>query len=283
MHSPVPAALAFLAVAAAQQPAPLGHLIDVGGYRVHLSCAGMGSPTVVIAGAGFSFDWALVQPEVAKVTRTCTYDPSGTAWSDAGPDLNCLGRVEELHSLRAASVDPPYVVAGLSVGALVARLYARQYRDEVGGVAIVDHAFIDLGTDSSPPAIPGLDSPPVLIHKEPINLTVEETSDLRRLPKNIQELHRWAMSLKPKLPTVEAAEDCLTKLAGADTLGHMPLAVVSTTNDHPNYVKLQRQLLSLSTRSRQFLADRSFHSVEIDQPEVVIAAIRWVFEALQEP
>jgi pimeloyl-ACP methyl ester carboxylesterase len=148
-------------------------LIDVGGYRVHLYCSGAGSPTVVIAGAGFSFDWALVQPEVAKFTRICAYDPFGTAWSDGSLDLNCLGRVEELHSLlRAATVDPPYVVAGLSVGALVARLYARRHRDEVGGMAIVDHAFIDVGGDSSPPAVPGLDSPPVLIHKEAIDMTV---------------------------------------------------------------------------------------------------------------
>jgi len=45
-------------------PAPIGKLIDVGGYRVHLYCTGTGSPTAVILGAGFSFDWGLVQPEV---------------------------------------------------------------------------------------------------------------------------------------------------------------------------------------------------------------------------
>jgi hypothetical protein len=37
-------------------PPPLGKLVDVGGYRVHLYCTGMGSPTVVIVGAGYSFD-----------------------------------------------------------------------------------------------------------------------------------------------------------------------------------------------------------------------------------
>jgi hypothetical protein len=53
-----------LSVAAAAQatganqspPPPLGKLVDVGGYRVHLYCMGAGSPTVVIVGAGFSFD-----------------------------------------------------------------------------------------------------------------------------------------------------------------------------------------------------------------------------------
>ena len=285
MYRWIPAAFAFLSVAAAQDaaPAPLGQLIEVGGYRVHLYCTGLGSPTVVVAGGGFSFDWTLVQTEVAKLTRICTYDPSGTTWSDPGPELNCSSRVEELHSLlRAASVEPPYVVAGFSVGALLARLYVHRHPADIVGAIMVDHAFLDVGGDANPPSVPGLDSPPVLIYKEPINLTVEESSDFRKLPQRVQALHRWAMSLNPKLPTVETAEDCLGQLAGGDSLGRKPLAVVSTANDHPNYKKLQEQLLALSTRSRQFLADQSFHSVEIDQPEVVVAATRWVLEAERE-
>jgi hypothetical protein len=66
-------------------PKPLGKLVDVGGYRVHLYCTGTGSPTVVITGAGYSFDWGLVQPEVAKFTRVCTYDHSGVAWKSTPP------------------------------------------------------------------------------------------------------------------------------------------------------------------------------------------------------
>ena len=50
-------------------PPPLGMLVDVGGYRVHLYCTGAGSPTVVIVSAGFSFNWGLVQPEVANLLR----------------------------------------------------------------------------------------------------------------------------------------------------------------------------------------------------------------------
>src|SRR3712207_4688249 len=43
---------------------PIGQMVDVGGYRLHLSCAGVGSPTVVLdAGAGDSgLAWAQVQP-----------------------------------------------------------------------------------------------------------------------------------------------------------------------------------------------------------------------------
>jgi pimeloyl-ACP methyl ester carboxylesterase len=291
------AVLAFMALqpCVAQSPPtpypPLGQMVDVGGYRVHLYCTGQGNPTVMVVGAGFSFDWTLVQSEVAKFTRICTYDVSGTAWSDPGPLLTCVGRVNQVHMLlQSAKIDGPYVLAGLSVGALVARLFGSLYPSDVAGIVIVDHAFIDVGSnppsgDSSPGVIPGLDSPPVLVHQTPITFTVEESSDFSKLPEPMQKLHRWAESLKPMLPTVETAEDCLAQLQRSDRgphpLGAAPLAVVSTGNDLPNYKKLQIELLSLSTRSKQLIADRSFHSVEIDQPEVVVGAIRQVLEMLR--
>src|SRR5579871_670286 len=92
----------FLVPASSQAPAPfppLGRLIDLGGDRVHLFCSGQGTPAVLIVGAGFSFDWDLVQSQVAKFTRVCTYDPSGTAWSDPGPGPDCSDRVSEIHRL----------------------------------------------------------------------------------------------------------------------------------------------------------------------------------------
>jgi pimeloyl-ACP methyl ester carboxylesterase len=122
-------------------PQPLGRMVDVGGYRVHLYCIGSGSPTVVITGAGYSFDWGLVQPEVAKFTRVCAYDHSGVAWSDPGPMDKCSLRVGEIHSaLKNANITGPYVLVGHSLGALVSRLYASKYEGEVAGMVIVDHA-----------------------------------------------------------------------------------------------------------------------------------------------
>ncbi len=94
-------------------PPLLGTLVDVAGLRVHIYCTGEGSPAVVVAGGGFSFDWGLVQPKIAARTRICTYDPAGTAWSDPAPaptSPNCTNRVNELHQLLInAGVQGPYV------------------------------------------------------------------------------------------------------------------------------------------------------------------------------
>jgi hypothetical protein len=122
-------------------PAPLGKLIDVGGYRVHLYCTGSGGPAVVIVGAGFSFNWGLVQPEVAKFAQVCSYDHSGIGWSDPGPADSCSLRANEVHTaLKNAGIKGPYVMVGHSLGALVARIYAGRYPGDTAGIVFVDHA-----------------------------------------------------------------------------------------------------------------------------------------------
>jgi pimeloyl-ACP methyl ester carboxylesterase len=272
------ATLLFLIAAAGAAQTPPGSLIDVGGYRVHLYCAGSGTPTVMIVG-GFSFDWALVQPEVAKFTRVCTYDASGNAWSEPGPgpEPSCRGRVDEIHRLLTnAKMDGPYVLAGFSVGALFARLYAKEHRSEVAAMVLIDHAY--LPAPAAPlPISSGPDSPPAVISATPIEIGVEDEPGLDKLPAGIRDLHRWAMSRNPARPDAKMAEACTSDVGNA-TLGDLPLIVVSTANDSGGYPELQRSLLALSRNSRQLIAARSFHSIEISEPEIVIRAIRMAFQ-----
>ena len=54
---------------------------------------------VFVSGSGdFSFDWSLVQPEVARFARACTYDRAGDAWSDPGPVPRTMR--QEVYELR---------------------------------------------------------------------------------------------------------------------------------------------------------------------------------------
>ena len=122
-------------------PAP-GTLIDVGGHRLHWRCAGDGEPAVVFeAGiAASSLSWSLVQPEVARFTRACSYDRAGLAWSDSGPRHRSIpGFIGELRRLlEKAGAPPPYVLVGHSFGAMIIHGFARAHPMEVAGLVFVD-------------------------------------------------------------------------------------------------------------------------------------------------
>ena len=63
----------------------LHRFLQVWVWGLHLNCSGTGSPIVLVynGAGGFSVEWALMQPAIAKRTRVCTYDRAGYAWSNA--------------------------------------------------------------------------------------------------------------------------------------------------------------------------------------------------------
>ena len=127
-----------------RSPAPPGRLVDVGGFKLHIYCAGEGSPAVILDAAlgGSSISWSLVQPDVAAETRVCSYDRAGFGWSEAGPMPRTASRIaDELHLLLDhAGVPPPFVLVGHSFGGFVMRIFAGRYRSEVAGLVLVDPA-----------------------------------------------------------------------------------------------------------------------------------------------
>jgi pimeloyl-ACP methyl ester carboxylesterase len=64
-----------------------GQLATAQGTRLNFYCMGRGSPTIVFdSGWGdWAPVWTIVQPEVAKWTRACSYDRAGAGFSDPGP------------------------------------------------------------------------------------------------------------------------------------------------------------------------------------------------------
>jgi len=134
---------------------PLGQLVDVGGYKLHINCIGptnTGNPTVILEGGlgATSSAWAWVQPDVAETTRVCAYDRAGTGWSDPTAELHDAYHIaKSLHTLlQNANVARPYVLVGWSIGGLYVRAYADQYRADVAGVVLLDSASPDQCTST---------------------------------------------------------------------------------------------------------------------------------------
>src|SRR5262245_44665980 len=111
---------AIMAIGDEARYPPPGQMVDVGGYRLHIQCMGAGTPTVVLnSGAGgFSAEWSLIQPELAKTTRVCAFDRAGLGWSDPGPEPRTPARIaDELDALLThAGIKGPLVLVAHSAG-----------------------------------------------------------------------------------------------------------------------------------------------------------------------
>ena len=119
-----------------------GQLIDVGGHRLHLSCTGSGTPTVVLEpGAGeMSSNLGWITPAVARNTRVCVYDRAGRGWSEPADTRQDAAQIAtDLYTLlQRGHVPGPYVLAGHSFGGLYVLTFAARYPDQVAGMVLVD-------------------------------------------------------------------------------------------------------------------------------------------------
>lgn len=305
----------------ANEPAPLGKLIDVGGYRLHIHCTGEGEPAVVFlyGGGAYSVDFSLVQPKAAKFTSACSYDRAGDAWSDIGPSPRTMRQnAHELHSLLSgAEIKGPYVLVGHSYGGILARVYARDYPEEVAGMVLVDstHESTQLIFNNKVKRIRLLSSgkaiPPVrrnaasTLDKKPAEKARPSLSENKlnapynKLPPEAQSLRLWAQSL-PRHPDMDYFPEELQEIYESRKkttypLGDIPLIVLSgAIHSYPEGLNVsadeltkekkdhQADLLNLSRNSKQIIAKKSGHEIHLDEPDLVVAAIREVVDAVKE-
>jgi len=270
---------------------PPGQMVDVGGYRLHLNCSGSGSPTVVIdTGWGdASAGWGLVQPEVAKTTRICTYDRAGMGWSEVSSQPRTAREfAKELHTLLAtAHEEGPFVLVGHSLGGHTVRVYAFDYPAEVVGLVLIDAQKIstaDVATPQPAPKPGGTSLPSLMARIGVVRL-------LSGLNKNLpaqDQLAYNALSVAPRWVQTALDESRGMPEGGAQaravtTLGALPLIVLSRGKDlDADWTAWQASLLQLSSNSQQFIADQSGHTIHFDQPEAAIAAIVKMVEQVRK-
>jgi pimeloyl-ACP methyl ester carboxylesterase len=119
-----------------------GQLVAAQGTRLNLYCMGSGSPPVVFDSGWEDWApvWTIVQPEVAKWTRACSYDRAGAGFSEAGRMPRTSARIaDELRSaLHNAGVRGPYILVGHAFGGDNVRTFAARYMPEVAGLVLVE-------------------------------------------------------------------------------------------------------------------------------------------------
>jgi pimeloyl-ACP methyl ester carboxylesterase len=294
---------------ARKYPAP-GEMVEVGGYGLHLYCSGRGagSPTVVMDSAlgGTVLDWQLVQPELAESTRVCTYDRAGMGWSEAGAQPRTSEQIAgELHTLLGnAGIRGPYVLVGHSFGGTNMQVYASQHPDEVAGMVLVDSALEDeeavTFTKSLQPspvllkvyATIGLTRLPYTLGAEPPGLTSPELEDEQAA---ISSHRKHIFAIADETSSLE--ESFAENRAHPMSLGNKPLMVLTAgsvqtegTGLSPEqadqldrlHSESQAALTRRSENARQIIAEDSGHYIQVEQPTVVIDAVRHVVDAARD-
>jgi pimeloyl-ACP methyl ester carboxylesterase len=269
-------------------PAP-GQLVDVGDHRLHINCTGTGSPTVVIvSGLGdWSTSWGVVQPEVAKTTRVCTYDRAGLGWSDTRSlPSDAAQFAKELHTLlQNANVPGPYVMVGHSLGGFIVRIFAHDYASEVAGVVLVDSMNPKQVTESLSNRLALFSSLEAGLARVGVGRLLLKLGILPSVPPG--EEAYYPLFVRPQSFQTTANEyralpASAAEAAAVKSFGDLPLVVLTAKlNDNPGWPEWQTELLQLSSNSQQLFAENSGHVIQDDEPDAAVDAILKIVELVR--
>jgi len=273
-----------------------GQLVDVGGHRLHLSCVGAGTPTVLLEsglGEGAAY-WGWIASAVAHDTQVCAYDRAGRGWSEpASASQDGVAVATDLHILLdRGHVPGPFVLVGHSSGAQYVRIFAGRYPEQAAGVVLLDgqpaEAFERLPHfpafyDGFRRAVGLL---PLLARLGVGRLVV--SASVGSLPPDAQAMQRVndssaraARSLRDEfieLPT------SLAQARSFQSLGDRPLVVVTAARDaEAGWLPLQDDMARLSTNSSHRIVPFTHDALITDQTaaQTSIQAVRDVVRAVR--
>ena len=238
---------------------------DVGGYALYMSGVGENGPVVVlesgIGDGGTMSGWETVMNGVKDFARICLYDRAGLGKSEKAPGVRSTEQIaDELHALlEAAPVNGPYILVGHSLGGLHIQTYADRYPDEAVGMVFVD---------PTPKAV--VDT-----------LSDEQLDNLKKAGASEAVLAEAGPGLNASIPFFRT----LPRLAD------VPVVVITSSFtgegevDRERYEQLRNAHETLSEEVADgchVVATKSGHYIQMDEPELVIEAIRNVYNKVAE-
>lgn len=272
---------------------PPGQIFDIGGLRLHLNCQGTGSPVIVFdSGAGgFSLEWLGIQEALSKQTRTCSYDRAGYGWSAMGPlprtSRRITGELREL--LNTADISPPYILVGHSFGGFTAQYFARHYPEDVAALMLIDSSHPEQSerfpraNKNSERSFPTNSrtynvSRPIVYEHYP--------SSQKRKAYRLMSYWTYAYTLREEMANLPLSAE---EVRLSSPLPTIPMVVLTRgkrvwpNNGHGDemekiWMELQDELSTLGRDTVHLIAENSGHSIHLDQPGLVISALKNLLE-----
>ena len=290
-------------------------------YHVHESGSGEPAVILEAGIAASSISWSLIQPQVAEFTKVVSYDRAGLGWSDPPPRRRTASAMlEELRAvLKAAGVKPPYILVGHSFGGLIALLYAQRYGSELAGVVLVDPVWRGEWSPLRPEqrrrlrGAAGLARWGALLARfgfVRLNLSLlagggrriphlaarvtagpgasvvdRIVGQVRKLPPEVWPMisAHWCnpKSFESMAEHLDGLADSIAEYQPNQTLGDLPLVVISGGHLGEDAQEEHRRDAALSMLGRQVIAENSGHWVQLDEPELVVREIRRVVTSIR--
>lgn len=240
--------------------------IEVAGKKVNVSCSGKradGGPVVVLLhGGGDGLDkMAAFQKTLAEKNRVCSYDRLGAGTSDKpdGPqDFGSTGKVLT-GVLDEIAGDAPVVLAGHSMGGLIAARYAPDHRGRVKGLVLMDATPPTMLADLTAAIPASAKGPAAQLRAQNLAVFKGENPERLAMPDGkVRSVGNIPVEvIKHGKPYLAAVPGSGPRLEQSWTAG-------------------ERRWLALSGRSRFTIAEKSGHYIYLEQPDVAVRAVERV-------
>ncbi|GAA1807488.1 alpha/beta fold hydrolase [Actinomadura chokoriensis] len=240
--------------------------IKVGGQSVNVSCSGdlaKKKPVIVLLpGLGDGLDqMAAIQKTLSEKNRVCSYDRLGEGKSSkpGGPQtLSDTGKVLTT-VLDSVADDGPVVLAGHSLGGMIAARYAPDHGDRVKGLVLMDATSPTSVADMKNAIPQSATGQATQLRAQSLAVTEGQNPEKLIIPDG--EV-RSAGSIP-----VEVIQHGKQYLAAVPEYGP---ALERT------WAAGQRKWLAVSSQSKLSTAKNSEHYIYADQPEIAVQAIQRV-------
>jgi pimeloyl-ACP methyl ester carboxylesterase len=258
--------------------------------------------------------WTQVRAEVEGFARACAYDRAWLGWSDPSTlPRTTSAIIDELHALlEAAQIPRPFILVGHSYGGMLVRAYAVKYPDHVAGLVLVDPLSPSEWLNATPAhtkmlrfgvqlsnrgawlarigvvraalalLMAGGRRVPQFIAKvgsgRGESVISRLVGEVRKMPEETWPMVRSHWCLPRTFLGLAGYLDSLP-ISSAEAMalgetGGVPITVLSAANATPEQLQEREAWARLSPRGKHIRARKSGHWIQLDEPELVVEAIR---------
>jgi pimeloyl-ACP methyl ester carboxylesterase len=199
--------------------------------------------------------------------------------------------------LNGAGIGPPYVLVGHSIGGIIARRFAFRYPGDVAGMVLIDSSHEDQARRLRAEGFWRRGDPVLLWFAFKLRVRVLGVRRLAVLTRFSQLNAELARYVPPEFAAAAQAINLTARHRRASVhelmllarshgrppdLGALPLTVLTAADRDPTWMAMQSELAGSSTACKHIVARRGGHYLHLDEPGLVISAIRDLITRIRE-